>query len=80
MDKNGDFNKLEQLGRSKKTSRKTGRRFLTPIDMAVAKHDTAVRNAEMNRAGTEPDGVEHIHVCGCGREGCLFHSGRIKAV
>lgn len=52
-----------------------GERFYTQRDMAIIKHDAAIRNAEIKRGDVSPNGNNHmIKVCGCGVEGCFIHT------
>ncbi len=54
---------------------KNGKRLYTMLDMAVVKHDQAVRNAQVKRGEVEnvEGGFEYITICGCGVEGCFLH-------
>ncbi len=54
---------------------KHGNRFYTDKDMAIIKHDVAVKNSEIKRGEKERKGNEIIYICGCGVEGCFIHSG-----
>lgn len=67
--------KLEEQTRRKKYSKKHNKRFYTKLDMAIVKHDQAVRNSKINRGEIEKKGNEYVSVCGCGREGCFIISG-----
>ena len=68
--------KLERIARQRKNSRGNDERFYTQLDMAIIKHDAAVRNAQVKR-GEVPRisgvGFNYVSVCGCGREGCFIH-------
>jgi len=65
--------KLELISKRRKES-KHNNRFYTALDMAIIKHDIAVKNAEKKR-GITPDYPNNIiSVCGCGGEGCFIHS------
>lgn len=66
--------KLELTARKRKESRK-GKRFYTSRDMAIIKHDAAVRNSKVNRGEISGYGNEVVTVCSCGREGCFVHTG-----
>lgn len=65
--------KLELLARNKKHSRKNDKRFYTALDMAIIKHDAAVRNAKIKRGELQKGKLDYISVCGCGHEGCFIH-------
>lgn len=62
---------LEDIAKRKKDS-KQGRRFYTPIDMAIIKKDIARINSQVKR-GEVDHSSSYIAVCGCGREGCFIH-------
>lgn len=62
------MNKLEQKAKQQRTSR-NNRRFLTPLDMVIIKHDASIR---------KPTGHDAIFICGCGREGCAIHTSITK--
>ena len=65
--------KVTEISRSAKSSRH-GDRFYTRLDMAVIKHDEAVKNAQIKRGEVVPRGNNHaIRHCGCGAEGCFLH-------
>ena len=52
-------------------------RFLSPNDMASAKHQEEVFNSLLNRGEVKSADkiVRSAHVvCGCGNEGCIFLS------
>lgn len=66
---------LEETAKQRKNSRKNHRRFYTSRDMAIVKHDAAVRNSKVKRGELQRYGNEGIYVCGCGREGCFIHTG-----
>ena len=67
--------KLEgQQIRSIKYSKK-GKRFYTSLDMAIVKHDQAVRNSRIKRGEIKQGGTEYIADCGCGVIGCFLHLG-----
>lgn len=70
----------EGLGRNQNTlsGRKTGRRFLTQLDMSIIKHDIAVRNSQIKRGEIERGGHEDIRICGCGAPGCAIHYKRLS--
>jgi hypothetical protein len=63
MDANCKPNALELKGQKKPVSKKTGRRFLSQLDMAIAKHDAAVRKAQLKRGETTVGRREAILVC-----------------
>ena len=59
-------------------------RFITQKDMAIIKHDAAVRNSKINRGEIVPRMLEHvgqptrkingnIYACSCGAVGCFVH-------
>lgn len=52
-----------------------GRR-LSIKEMNMIKHDEEVYNSRVKRGEIveKEGGRHHIHVCGCGVEGCAFHS------
>lgn len=54
-------------------SSKHDNRFYTAMDMAIVKHDSAVKNSRIKRGETERKGNEYIMICGCGAEGCFLH-------
>lgn len=66
--------KLNSTLKRRKES-KNGERRYTLRDMAVIKHDQAVRNAQVKRGEKTnvEGGIEYIAVCGCGVEGCFLH-------
>ena len=43
------------------------------VDMAIVKHDAAVKDARVKRGEEARGGVEGVAVCGCGAEGCFIH-------
>lgn len=66
--------KLEQQSKNRKES-KRGKRRYTMLDMAIIKHDAAVRRSRIKRGEVKESGTEYIAICGCGNEGCFIHSG-----
>lgn len=67
--------KLEPQTTRRKNSFQNHRRFFTPLDMAIVKHDASVRHARIKRGETPVHGCEYIAPCGCGQEGCFIHGG-----
>lgn len=59
---------------AKPTRYRDSRKFMTPRDMAVIKHDEAVYNARLKRGEIEEKSVHKISVCGCGCIGCAIHT------
>lgn len=70
MGKNLEFQQKKEAKYSK-----NGKRFYTSLDMAIAKHDQAVRNSRIKRGEDKRGGTEYIADCGCGSEGCFLHLG-----
>lgn len=66
--------KLLETATTRRRSR-NHRRFFTSRDMAIIKHDAAVRNSQIKRGEIKRGGTELIVLCGCGREGCFIHMG-----
>lgn len=60
-------------------ARGTGRRFYSPLDMAIIKHDVAVKNSEIKRGERKDLPNNYIAVCGCGVTGCFIH-GQFETV
>jgi hypothetical protein len=50
-----------------------GRRFLSLGDLAIIKHDIAVKNSQIKRGEREKHAVSGISMCGCGGLGCAIH-------
>tara|TARA_R110000851_G_scaffold47424_1_gene115057 strand:- start:30515 stop:30829 length:315 start_codon:yes stop_codon:yes gene_type:complete len=69
------MSKLETEGKLRKNST-SGRRFFTSRDMAIVKHDDAVRNSKAKRGEITLEAVREIFPCGCGAEGCFLHFTR----
>lgn len=66
--------KLNSRIRARKAANKNnGRRRYTMLDMAIVKHDAAIRDARVKRGELKPKAIEYIAVCGCGAEGCFIH-------
>ena len=65
-----------QVSKLKKLMTQTGspsqRRFLTPADMAIIKHDASVSAASKKRQGAAKANGK-IVLCGCGVVGCAVH-------
>ena len=53
-----------------------GKRFYSRLDMAIIKHDEAVRNSEVKRGELKITNNRYIYICGCGVEGCFIHGSR----
>jgi hypothetical protein len=52
-------------------------RFMSPVDVSAAKHETEVFNSRLKRGEVEnADKIRSIRhvVCGCGVIGCIFLS------
>jgi hypothetical protein len=67
--------KLELQQKREAKYSKNDKRFYTSLDMAIAKHDQAVRNSKIKRGEMKRGGTEYIADCGCGSEGCFLHGG-----
>lgn len=66
--------KLWEKIKKRKHSRKSNNRFYTSRDMAIVKHDVAVRNSRIKRGDITTTNNHQIYECGCGAEGCFIHS------
>jgi len=66
--------KLNDIVKGRRHSRIRHARFYTSVDMSIVKHDDAVRNSRIKRGEMKRSKVEAIFCCGCGVEGCFFHS------
>ena len=70
--------KLTDIMQDRKFSRGgRGRRRYTMVDMAIVKHDAAVKNARIKRGEEERGVLDYVAECGCGVEGCFIH-GTVK--
>lgn len=63
---------LELITKRRKSSKK-GKRFYTPLDMAIVKKDIATYNAKRKRKEVPNHPNQYICECGCGVEGCFIH-------
>lgn len=57
-----------------KNGKAKGRRFYSPADMSIIKHDIAVKNAQNKKQPPTDVVKEYIVPCGCGATGCFIHS------
>lgn len=61
--------------KSKKASHSNSDHFLSTLDMAVVKHDEAIKNSQIKRGELTLKGNnEYIVKCRCGNRGCLYSS------
>jgi hypothetical protein len=49
-----------------------GRRFFSMKEMAILKHDIAVRNSEVKRGEAKNGANQIIYLCNCGAPGCFI--------
>lgn len=53
----------------------SSRRFYSRLDMAIVKHDEAIKNAKIKRGELVLEGNnEYVYHCSCGATGCLVHA------
>ncbi len=67
------YNAKRDRSNAQLKSRDRGRRFYSPLDMSIIKHDIAVKNSEIKRGEREDKPNNYISVCGCGVTGCFIH-------
>ena len=63
--------KRDKAGRG---GRKSDRRFLSPLEMAIVSQDTKNYNGMKKRGEMKDEANGYMCVCGCGNRGCIIQS------